>query len=228
MSTSNLHSDTLASTVADRMLSDILTSDLREGDLFMTGDQVIAHYSVSRSIAREAISRLQALGVLESRQRRGLLVARPDPVQLTKQWLPFYCRKSEWNELLALAQLRYALEVGAVDLAVSHASEAQIEVLSERAAAFQAIAALFGHSTEADEADVVFHKVILEMTGNVLIAGTHRVISDYFRASTQLPPLRDGSKAIREHQMIVEAFRRRDGEIIRAVMRAHLENTLHL
>jgi GntR family transcriptional regulator, transcriptional repressor for pyruvate dehydrogenase complex len=227
METKPLHSDTLANTVADQILEDILTSDLQAGDLFMTGDQVRERYAVSRSVAREAVSRIQALGVLECRQRKGLLVARPDPVQLTKQWLPFYCRKSDLDDLLTLAQLRYALEAGAVDLAVSHASEEQVETLAQRAAAFAAIAGKFGPNVEADQADLAFHKVILEMTGNILIAGMYRVISDYFHASTQLPLLTDASKAIREHQVIVEAFRRRDNETVRAVMRAHLETTLH-
>jgi DNA-binding FadR family transcriptional regulator len=226
MSTKDSHTETLADSVADQIMADILTSDLQEGDLFMTGDQVSERYSVSRSIAREAVSRIQALGVLECRQRKGLLVSRPDPVGLIKRWLPFYCRKSDLDDLLTLAQLRYALEVGSADLAVLNASAEQIETLGRCASAFEAIAAKHGHNVEADQADVAFHKVILEMTGNVLISGMHRVISDYFHASTQLPSMPDGTKAIREHQVIVEAFRRRDNETVRAMMRAHLEGTL--
>jgi len=226
MNTKNTVSDTLANSVADQILADLRASGLHEGELFLTGDQVSKRYAVSRSIAREAVSRVQALGVLEGRQRKGLILSRPDPVAITRQWLPFYCPASDLENLLTLAQFRYALEIGTIDLAVAHATEDQLESLAQSAAAFETIARIHGHTREADEADAAFHKVILEMTGNALIAGMHHVLSDYFHASTQLPLLRDGTKAIREHQIIVEAFRRRDGETVRAILRAHLAGTV--
>lgn len=218
--------NTLADNVAGRILADITSSKLQEGDLFMTGDQVGEHYSVSRSVAREAISRLQALGVIESRQRKGLLIARPDPVHLTQQWLPMYCRTSDLESLRMLAQFRYALEVGAVDLAIANATDEQMDLLEERVQDFETLASRTGHTPEADGRDLALHMVVLEMTGNALIAGMHRVLSDYFHASTQLPPMTDASKAIREHHIIVEAFRRRDAETARAMLRAHLQTTL--
>lgn len=223
MSARNTFSDTLANAVADRILEDIASSGLQEGQLFMTSDQVGERYSVSRSIAREAISRLQALGVLESRQRKGLLVRRPDPVRLTQQWLPFYCRASHAGDLRTLAEFRYALEVGAIELAIVKGTDEQIAELERCAAEFEAIASKRGHDAAADEADLAFHKAILDMTGNALVSGMHRVLSDYFQASRFKPePL----KAIREHHVIAEAFRRRDADTARAIMRAHLEGTV--
>jgi len=65
------------------------------------------------------------------------------------------------------------------------------------------------------------------MTGNPLIAGMHRVLADYFHASTQVAQPPDAAKAIREHQMIVEAFVRRDHEAARTLLRCHLEGTIH-
>ncbi|MCP4645638.1 MAG: FadR family transcriptional regulator [bacterium] len=228
MSEHEPNTQTLANKLAGRLHADIVNSGLQEDEFFMTGDQVEAHYGVSRSIAREALSQLRALGVLKSRQRKGLLVGRPDPVALMAQWVPLYCQGTKREDLIRLAQLRYALELGAVDLSVSTASPDQIDELGDRAERFKAIAEKHGHNEDADTADLAYHRLILEMTGNPLIAGMHRVLSDYFVASTHVEPheSEDPHRAIREHHMIVEAFVRRDTELVRSLLRAHLEGTV--
>lgn len=217
------NSDTRVSSLTDRLYRDIIDSGLKEGDFFMTGDDVAVNYGVSRTVAREALSELRAIGVLKSRQRKGLLIARPDPVKLTAQWVPFYCHPSDPESFRTLAQLRYALEVGALDLAVANATNAQLDRLAELSCEFEVLAVGRGHTPETDDVDLAFHKTILEMTGNPLIAGMHRILSGYFSASTDFDPRADASKAIREHHLIVDAFRRRDAETVRALMRAHLD-----
>ncbi|MBX7259257.1 MAG: FCD domain-containing protein [Candidatus Hydrogenedentes bacterium] len=220
------NTDTLANSIAAQIHSDIIRSGLQEGDLFMTGDQVVERYGVSRTIAREALSQLRAIGVLKSRQRKGLLVARPDPVRLTEQWVPLYCRSENRSDFITLAQLRYTLEIGSADLAATHCTDEEIDHLALHARQFEAVAGKEGHSQSADRHDLAFHAHILQMTGNPLIEGFHRVLSHYFAASTLFDKPRDATKAIREHFMIVEAFRKRDVEMTRALLRAHLGDTI--
>ena len=222
------NTNTRANALADRIHADIAASELQEDELFMTGDQVVEHYEVSRSVARDAVSQLRTLGVLKSRQRKGLLVGRPDPVRLMERWVPFYGRGCEGKELAGLAQLRYVLELGAIDLAVSRASDGQVARLKELADDFEAIASRFGHNENADRVDLAYHTLILEMTGNELIVGMHRVLSDYFLASTTVAPMprEDAASAMRTHHMIAEALERRDREMVRALLRSHLERTL--
>jgi len=222
------NTNTLANVLADRIHADIVASELHEDDFFMTGDQVAHHYGVSRSIAREALGQLRALGVLKSRQRKGLLVGRPDPIKLMSRWVPFYGRGAQGNELSRLAELRYVLEMGAVDLAVTHARDEQIERAATLANQFDAVASKCGHNQETDRIDLAFHTLILEMTGNLLVAGMHRVLSDYFLASTlEAPkPNEDPVSSIRAHHMIAEAFARRDREMVRSILRSHLRRTL--
>ena len=226
MVTTEPNTDTLANSVAEQIYGDIVRSGLQEGDLFMTGDQVVEHYQVSRTIAREALSQLRALGVLKSRQKKGLIVARPDPVRLSEQWVPLYCRSENRADFITLAQLRYVMEVGSVDLAVANGSEEEIGLLAGHAHEFEAVAGRVGHTEAADRCDLAYHTLILRMTGNPLIEGLHRVMSEYFTASTKFDKLRDASKAIREHHMIVDAFRKRDVEMTRALLRSHIENTI--
>ena len=222
------NSETLANTLATRIHADIVASELQEGEFFMTGDQVSERYHVSRSISREALSQLRAMGILKSRQRKGLLIDRPDPVEQMARWVPLYGRSGDGVALAELAQLRYVLETGAVDLAVPNATAEQKQSLRRRASDFERIASVHGHSADADQVDLAFHCVFLHMTGNQLIAGMHRVLSDYFLASTTVEPKpeEDAGRAIREHHLIVEGIERGDRDLVRNVLRAHIEGTV--
>src|SRR5690606_18068756 len=101
----------LARTIRKRIQRD----QLPDGSFFMTESQLAAEYGASRTVIREAVSRLQALGILEGRKRKGLLVRRPDPLRLFSSGLPSLVDSPD--DWLELAQLRYVLEVGAIELA---------------------------------------------------------------------------------------------------------------
>jgi DNA-binding FadR family transcriptional regulator len=216
----------MACSLAEKIHRDIVSSGLKAGELFMTSDQVAKRYDASRTVVREALSQLRALGVLRGRQRLGVLVAQPDPIKLSARWVPMFGRAGGLEGFRRLAEWRFVLEVGALDLAVEHATPEQLHRLAQGADEFAKVAAVSGHSIEADKLDIAFHAIILEMTGNPLVAGMHRVVADYFHASKQFNTPPDASKAIREHHTIAEAFARGDLETARSVLRAHLRTTL--
>ena len=226
MNDTNPNSNTLANRLAEQIREEITDQQLMAGDFFMTGDEVAQRFGVSRGIAREAISQLRALGMLQSRQSKGLIVGKADLVGLLEQSLPF--SGYDGQGLLVLAQLRYALEVGAVDLAVANATDEQLGRLTELASEYHDVTEQAGHNEIADELELAFHRLILEMTGNPLIAGMHGVLSDYFQhASEQVadwtacPP-----HTVWEHEAIALAFARRDTEMARAYLKKHLTETL--
>ena len=194
----------------------------------MTTDQVVEKYGVSRTIAREAINQLRALGVLEGRQRLGLLIGRPDPVALMNQWVPFYAGASGPKELRALAELRYVLEVGAVDLAVANGAAGQKQALVDLAARFDEETRAHGQSEEADRIELEFHTTILAMTGNPLVAGMHRVLSSYFHEAAERDPtwLTVSPETVWEHTAIAQAISEGDNVLAQRLLRRHLENAV--
>jgi GntR family transcriptional repressor for pyruvate dehydrogenase complex len=226
MATTHTRLPTMACTLAEKIHRDILSSGLKAGDLFMTSEQVAQRYDASRTVVREALSQLRALGVLRGRQRRGVLVAQPDPIELSARWVPMFGRSAGLDGFRRLAEWRFVLEAGAVDLAVEHATPDQLARLHRAADDFAAVASTSGHSREADKLDLAFHAIILEMTGNPLVAGMHRVVADYFHTCKQFNTPPEASKAIRDHHTIAEAFAQGDLETARSILRAHLRSTL--
>src|SRR5215472_7921844 len=98
-------SSTRAATLAEQIRRRIQAEQLRDGELFMTEAQLAAEYGVSRNITREAVSQLRALGILEGRKRKGLIVRLPNPVRLLSHSLPSLARSEE--HFSELVKLRY-------------------------------------------------------------------------------------------------------------------------
>lgn len=218
------NSNTLANQLADRMRCHILENGLRENDAYMTEADVAEKYQVSRSITREAVSRLRGVGILKSRQGKGLMVGKPDAIGVIQSVLPFVGRDRE--DLRDLMQLRSVLELGAVDLAVANATEDQIETFVELAEQYELAVNDSSNNLEQDRIELAFHGLILEMTGNKLVSGMHRVLVEFFHlAPKQVPDWgRSSTKAAWQHRAIAEAFRERDVELARSLLRQHLRH----
>jgi GntR family transcriptional repressor for pyruvate dehydrogenase complex len=222
--TSAGRSVTRAHELADELRQEIIARQLDEGELFMTEGQISERYGVSRNITREAVSRLRAIGAIESLQAKGLMASRSDPVELFASSLPFYTR--DLADLKQLGRFRYTIEVGAVDLIIANATDAQIDQLQRCAERFAAIESCAANIDKINEADLAFHCQFLAGSGNALITGMHKVLSDFFHAETRHGLLDLDPERIQlipwEHHAIVDAMRNRDTEQCRAVVRQHL------
>lgn len=214
-------SSQLARTIRER----IQREQVPDGTFFMTEAQLALEYGASRTVAREAISRLQALGILEGRKRKGLVVRQPDPLSLFSKSLPsLIASPQDWQDL---AQLRYALEVGAIELAVREATEEQIDTLGRIQQDFEAALLQDIRSARSIELDVAFHSHILQMTGSRLISGMQQVLVQFF----QLAPRCEANAAtaeriIWEHRELYQAIRERDVERARAMVRLQIRGAM--
>src|SRR5471032_1048323 len=97
--------------------------ELAPGDKLPTESELMAAYGVSRTVVREAISRLQAAGVVETRHGIGTFVLeapapsgfRIDPATVVTL-----------RDVLAILELRISLEVESAGLAALRRSDEQL------------------------------------------------------------------------------------------------------
>jgi GntR family transcriptional regulator, transcriptional repressor for pyruvate dehydrogenase complex len=216
---------TRAHDLADQIRLRIQAERLADGVLFMTADQLASEYGVSRTVAREAISRLQALGILEGKKRKGLIIRRPDLVGLLSRSIPSLVDSvDDWREL---GQLRFAIEVGAIDLAVRNGTSAQIERLEEITTALEQALQQLDLFPQQIALDVEFHSVLLEMTGSRMIAGMQQVLLKFFQSAPHAPPTPEATQRILwEHRELFHAVRDRDVERARTMMRLHFRSLI--
>lgn len=211
---------TQADQLAGRLRQQIQESHLDDGDFFMTEAELAATYEVSRTVAREAVGRLKSLGILESRKRKGLIVRRPDPLRLLTQTLPSLI--SSEDDLRELGMLRYALEVGSIELAIQHATEEQLEQLGRIVSDMEAAFADADRAESFVDLDLQFHALILSMTGSRMISGMRNLLVDFF---SKVPRREDlvavADRMIWEHRELYNAIRAGDVELARTMIRMH-------
>jgi DNA-binding FadR family transcriptional regulator len=215
----------LAQLVVEQLTEHIRDGELHPGDKLPTETEIMAEQGVSRSVVREAISRLQAAGLVETRHGIGTFVLPPpavmgiDPATVTTV-----------RDVIALLELRIGLETEAAGLAAARRTEAQ---LAEVRAALAALQQAARRGEDTVELDQRFHLAIAEASGN-----------EYFRAILQhlganiIPRARINSARLthadpaaymeqvgREHEQLVDAIARGDAESARAAMRLHIGNS---
>jgi DNA-binding FadR family transcriptional regulator len=200
---------------------------LRPGDRLPTEAEIVQTYGVSRTVVREAISKLQASGLVETRHGIGTFVLAPPKG-------PGMFRLDAADvatsvDVLAVLELRISLESEAAGLAAARRSDAQLAVMRNALDSFERSIAVAGDGVGAD---FRFHLQIAEATGNPYFADIMNHLGTALIPRTRIAALRNQDRRAeyltrvnREHEEIYAAIARRDPESARAAMRVHLTNS---
>jgi GntR family transcriptional regulator, transcriptional repressor for pyruvate dehydrogenase complex len=217
----------LAHELVEGIGAQIESRRLKPGDKLPTESGIMQTYGVSRTVVREALSRLQAAGLVETRHGIGTFVLEARPGQ------GFGIHPAEFAtaaDVMAVLELRISLETESAGLAAQRRSESQ---LAEMRSALDEFEANIGGTGDAITPDFRFHLAIATATGNRYFAD----IMSHLGA-TLIPRARINSSRVaredlpqylrrvnREHEEIYSAIARRDAESARAAMRIHLTNS---
>src|SRR5437899_1328651 len=91
---------TLSTQVAEHICREIRQKRLVAGELLGTEAELAKQFRVSRTVVREAIGHLRGLGVVSSRQGRGLSVANGDLIDiLAKVFAPVMADHERWPDV---------------------------------------------------------------------------------------------------------------------------------
>src|SRR5262245_33801699 len=151
------------SEVVARLEEAILSGRLAPGDKLPAERALQAELGVSRSVVREAISRLASMGLVRSVHGSGTRVEAPSarPLRAGYQRL---LRQGEFD-LAHLAAVRLPLETSIAALAAQHRTPEQLQRLD----ATQAVLGDPRSGFDAQvRADVEFHAILAEASGNPL------------------------------------------------------------
>jgi GntR family transcriptional repressor for pyruvate dehydrogenase complex len=203
----------------------ILSGELGPGAKLPSEAELIEEYAVSRTVVREAVSRLQAEGLVETFQGRGSFVlAVPEPSSFTLETSAIRSH----HDVLAMVDFRIGVETEAAALAAARITPVSAAPISDAMADFVAA----GHEG-AVEADFAFHRAIAAATDNRFYVD---LLDSLGPMMIMLPRTRLGEeytmtdathvqRVQREHDNIAAAVLAGDVETARAAMRLHLGNT---
>jgi len=204
----------LADRLVAKLSEQIRSGAIQTGAKLPTEHEIMHEHGVSRAVVREAISRLQAGGLVEARQGIGTFVLetaksmnfRIDPTTVITM-----------RDVLALLELRIGFELESAALAAVRHTPEQLRDIEGPLERFQQNLESNG---ETEKPNRYFVEIL-----------THLGLAILPRARVDLRFLaRDNTfqyldRTNREHRDIYHAIARRDPEGARAAMRTHLSNS---
>ena len=210
---------------AQRLEQDILSGKLAPGDLLPPEREMCAEMGVSRSVVREALGRLASLGLVRSVHGSGTRVEAPSG-KLVATGYQLLLRRGEVR-LPDVAAVRLPLETAIAAEAARRREEGHLGRLEEAQAA---LANPRGALESHVKADLAFHAVLAEATGNPLFAMVLTPIQELLIETRRRTLGRHGAAVAHEHHArILDAVRAGDPAAAEAAMRMHLEtNYQHL
>lgn len=216
----------LSDQVARQLATEIEAGRLAAGAKLPPEARLVEQFAVSRTVLREAVSRLKSLGLLASRQGSGVYVTAHAPFAP----LNFDAHHAESRGAVAqMIDVRRALEAEAAALAAERRTQADLRAIRQCVRALDQAVAAGGDGVEED---LRFHRCIAEAARNPFLMATLDYLAQFMRGAisvTRANEARRGdftSQVREEHAAIAEAIAAGDATRARAAAATHMVNAV--
>ena len=217
----------LVNEIVEGLSSSIREGQLKPGDKLPTEQEIMVRFDVSRTVVREALSRLQASSLVETRHGIGTFVMEQPTssnFKIAEQDL------STVADVISVLELRISLETEAAGLAAQRRTSANLDAMQAALNAFQASIDL---DSDAVPPDFNFHMEVARATGNQHFADLMTYLGTMIIPRTRVNTPQNApegrlsylQRVNGEHESIFVAIRNQDPEAARAAMRTHLSNS---
>lgn len=217
--------------VADYIIEYIRKHNMIAGDPLPSEHEICKELGISRTAVREGLKRLQALGLLKSRPRTGMVVQNADLTGIFK--MISHNLSSNRRRLEDLFDMRYIVESSMVDLVILHASSDDIAALQDVIGRMNKQGNM--SSSDLFELDRDFHTILYKATHNNFIISMSALLDVFYVETLRIfdeqyhgeAPSDVREKEFEEHKPILDALSSRDADQMRRLIKHHLSrNTL--
>ncbi len=210
--------------IVNQIQQAIRDGQLARGSKLPTERNLSETFGVSRSVVREAIKVLDAMGLVESRQGSGLYVRNESIQTVSRAFVLSVSPDAESVD--RLFEFRQGLEAEAARLAAQRRTEAHLLAMK------QALGLVDEATDPQDwdvfgEADTRFHILLAEASANPYLQVAVATARDMQRDVVNLFAEQAGSmqEAMTHHRMILDAIEQRDTERAASLMSRHIRYT---
>lgn len=215
----------LSDQVADVLAAEIRAGRLAVGDKLPTEAALVEQFSVSRTVIREAVSRLKSLGLVDSRQGSGMYVkdAGFSPLNFDARFAV------SRQAVVQMVEVRRALEAEVAGLAAQRRTPGDVQRIRHAIAALDAAVQAGGDGVDED---VQYHRAIAEAASNPFLIGTLEYLGQFLRGATRVTRANEARRADfarqvqDEHEMIARAIEAGDATAARQAAAQHMNNAI--
>jgi len=216
----------LSDQVAQQLAAEIRAGRLAAGEKLPAEARLVEQFQVSRTVVREAVSRLKSLGLVDSRQGSGVYVSSRAPYAP----LNFDAHHTASREaVIQMAEVRRALEAEVAALAAQRRTAADVKRLKQSVLALDKAVKSGGDGVEED---LKFHQAIAGAAHNPFLVGTLDYLAQFMRGAIGVTRANEARRAdfaaqVRdEHRAVVEAIEAGDVAKARLAAARHMNNAI--
>lgn len=217
----------LTDKLAALLMQRIESGDIAPDERLPTEQRLSEQFGVSRTVVREAVSRLKSIGLLTSRQGAGVFVAPRhqaralafDPTVVTSL-----------DSVLQVVEVRRGLEADVAALAAQRMTPENARAIVQALAHLETCPP---QGAEGVEADLAFHRSIARATDNPHYERLLSFLEQYQREAmrvTRTNEALDSGYMVQvreEHRAIAQAVMRGDAAAAREAAMQHMHNAAH-
>lgn len=217
---SEVSRDSLADTLARRIRAMIQSGQYGEGDRLPAILEMARRFGVGPPTVREALKKLETLGVVDVRHGSGVYVAsRRELLVLAR---PQLGGAVDVRLLADLIEVRIPLEVESVKAVATRATDEELAQIRHLVLTADGVV----DEQRLSAVDAAFHRLLAAVSGNTILAQMLDALRDLFTDEGRVvhwePLARDWD--VRAHVAVVDALDRRDAVSAAERMRAHLQS----
>jgi len=205
--------------VAEQLQNHIV-NELKPGDMLPPERELVRMFGVSRSSIRDAIRRLETVGLLEPRQGVGTVVKDVSADAVVAQVTGVLLQKRK--AIRELLDVRTLIEPALARRAALHATPEQV---AEMAAILDRQEEKVIKGELATDEDTNFHYTIAQAANNSVLLKLAHVLMDSLRELRERSLEVGGRqpKSLAAHRKVLEAIQQGDADAAEAAMRRHLQ-----
>lgn len=210
-----LRRTTLSYQIVAEVKAKILRGQWRVGTRLPTEQELCQEFGVSRSPLREALKILEAAGLIIIRHGEGMFVSElPEAFAKRSNFLTL----KEGVTALHVLDVRRILELESIRMVTKAVPPVNVSRLKE-------LLSLMEESKDDinafREADVDFHLILGELSGNPILAQIFRELRYIFLEQMKRDPL--VNEALRDHAQILDAVQKGDADGAQCAIERHME-----
>jgi len=209
-----ISSSTMADIVEIRLREYLKKKSFRPGDALPKELELAEALGVSRNVLREALSRLRMLGMVETKKKRGMVLARPDILGTFERVLdPLIIDNKTLQDIF---ELRLVLEMGLADLLYIRKTDKDIAELENIAKK-----EVNRDNSFRIKNEIAFHGKLYEMSGNDTLKRFQIMLLPTFDYVVTLEKKPTRGKV--NHMDLVQILKTGTKEDFKKGMQAHLQ-----